>query len=199
MFSSSFTAVIVIYVITLAFSAEIPNLKPGREAPPFIIQAKKADPFDTLEILKYGTNDSNIQGPIVFLAHTKRSGFLESLFSDPECFNKLMDISPDNVNYVFLFYADSAPTACNNEVKAMADELANRFYQAIFSYTKSKRYVHKLIWAKFLPQSRNSPGFHRLVPIPKHFGVFISWRLSPPPPPPPAGLLIHLTFEDSLH
>ena len=149
MFSSSFTAVIVISVITLSFSAEIPNLKPGDGAPPFMIQARKADQYDTLEILKYGTNDSNIQGPIVFLAHTKRSGFLESLFSDPECFNKLIDISPDNVNYVFLFYADSAPTACNNEVKAMADEFANRFYDAIVSYTKRKRYVHKLIWAKF--------------------------------------------------
>ena len=147
MFSSSFTAVIVISVITLAFSAEKPNLKPGDGAPPFMIQARKADQYDTLEILKYGTNDSNIQGPIVFLAHTKRSGFLESLFSDPECFNKLIDISPDNVNYVFLFYADSAPTACNNEVKAMADEFANRFYDAIISYTKRKRYVHKLIWA----------------------------------------------------
>ena len=101
MFSSSFTAVIVISVITLSFSAEIPNLKPGDRAPPFMIQARKADQYDTLEILKYGTNDSNIQGPIVFLAHTKRSGFLESLFSDPECFNKLLDISPDNVNYVF--------------------------------------------------------------------------------------------------
>ena len=149
MFSSSFTAVIVISVITLAFSAEIPNLKPGDGAPPFMIQARKADQYDTLEILKYGTNDSNIQGPIVFLAHTKRSGFLESLLSDPECFNKLIDISPDNVNYVFLFYADSAPTACNYEVKAMADEFANRFYDAIISYAKRKRYVQKLIWAKF--------------------------------------------------
>lgn len=184
MFSSSVTAVIVISVITVAFSAEIPNLKPGDGAPPFMIQAKKADEYDTLEILKYGTNDSNIQGPIVFLAHTKRSGFLESLFSDPECFNKLIDISPDNVNYVFLFYADSAPTACNNEVTAMADEFANRFYDAIISYTKRKRYVHKLIWPKFYLNPVIPRAFIGLSRFPNSFREFISRSFSPPTPHP---------------
>ena len=184
MFSSSFTAVIVISVITLAFSAEKPNLKPGDGAPPFMIQARKADQYDTLEILKYGTNDSNIQGPIVFLAHTKRSGFLESLFSDPECFNKLIDISPDNVNYVFLFYADSAPTACNNEVKAMADEFANRFYDAIIAYAKRKRYVHKLIWVKFYLNPVIPRAFIGLSRFPQLSGIYFEELLTPHPPPP---------------
>ncbi|KAM7427339.1 hypothetical protein ABFA07_021507 [Porites harrisoni] len=171
MFSSSVTAVIVISVITVAFSAEIPNLKPGDGAPPFMIQARKADQYDTLEILKYGTNDSNIQGPIVFLAHTKRSGFLESLLSDPECFNKLIDISPDNVNYVFLFYADSAPTACNYEVKAMADEFANRFYDAIISYTKRKSCrLEKLRWPSNGVRSQfDEYEFNERSPLPSEF------------------------------
>jgi len=138
--SSSIAAVLLELVVipTLVLSAEIPNLQPGDTAPPFVLQVKQASQH-TEKLLKYGIgNESNIHGPIVFLAHTNRSGFLERLLSDPDCFQELLEYSPDNVNYVFLFYADSPPTVCNKETKAKADNMAKKFVDALYAYHRKK-------------------------------------------------------------
>lgn len=130
--SSSLAALLLAVIPYLVFSEEIPTLRPGDVAPPFVLQAKKAR-HQTEELLKYGTvNGSNIQGPIVFLAYTKQSGFLERLLSNPDCFNELIENSPDNVNYVFLFYADY-PTTCNKDTQ-LADQLAQRFRNTLSIY-----------------------------------------------------------------
>ena len=83
-------------------------------------------------------NESNIYGPIVFLAHTNWSGFLERLLSDPDSFQELLEYSPDNVNYVFLFYADSGPTFSNKETKRKAENLAVKFRAALYAYYLKK-------------------------------------------------------------
>ena len=133
---SSLAALLLAVIPCLVFSAEIPNLKPGDVAPPFVLQAKKSGQ-QAEELLKYGTvNDSNIQGPIVFLAYTTRSGFLERLLSNPNCFNELMENSPDNVNYVFLFFADF-PTTSNKDTK-LADQLQKRFRANLPTYYAKK-------------------------------------------------------------
>ena len=140
--SSSITAVLLELVVipTLVLSAEIPNVQPGDSAPPFVLQVIQASQH-TEKLLKYGMgNESNIYGPIVFLAHTNRSGFLERLLSDPDSFQELLEYSPDNVNYVFLFYADSGPTFCNKETKTKAENLAVKFRDALSSY-HLKKYV----------------------------------------------------------
>lgn len=116
------------FIPCLVFSAEIPNILPGDVAPSFVLQAKEVI-HSTDVLLRYGGNDSNIQGPIVFLAYTDRSGFLDRLLSDPDCFKTLMENSPDNTNYVFLFYATSS-----SSVKDAADQLARRFKEAMYNY-----------------------------------------------------------------
>lgn len=110
--SSSLVAVFLLaFVPCLVFSAEIPNLQPGDEAPSFVLQAKDVRIGSNDVLLKYKTgNDSNLAGPVVFLAYSNRSGFLERLFSDPDSFKELLENSPDNTNYVFLFYAASSTT-----------------------------------------------------------------------------------------
>ena len=138
--SSSIAAVLLELVVipTLVLSAEIPNLQSGDTAPSFVLQVKQASQH-TEKLLKYGIgNESNIHGPIVFLAHTNRSGFLERLLSDPDCFQELLEYSPDNVNYVFLFYADSPPTVCKKETKAKADNMAKKFVDALYAYHRKK-------------------------------------------------------------
>lgn len=168
----SSVAAALLACIASALSAEIPNLKPGDVAAPFVLLARKAF-SPTQELLKYGTaNDSNIQGPIVFLAYTKRSGFLERLLADPDCFHELMDNSPDNVNYVFLFYADFAPTACNGKVKGLADEFAEKFKNSIGPYHVRKSFCPqplKLVYSR----ARRFPGFSR---NPRPFDLDDSWR-----------------------
>ena len=130
--SSSLAALLLAVIPCLIFSAEIPTLIPGDVAPPFVVQAKKTGQ-QAEELLKYGTgNDSNIQGPLVFLAFTNRSGFLERLLSNPDCFKELLENSPDNVNYVFLFYADH-PTTCSKDTQ-LADQLIQRFRNTLPSY-----------------------------------------------------------------
>ena len=138
MCSLSSIAAVLAVVPCLVWCTEIPHLKPGDVAPPFVLQANQLSAYAE-EILKYGQgNDSNIHGPIVFLALTKRSGFLERLLSDPDCFSDLMENSPDNVNYVFLFYADYGPTTCNKETKSIANQLTQKFTEATYAYHKKK-------------------------------------------------------------
>lgn len=123
--SSSVTAVALLVIIStcLVFCQEIPNLQPDDDAPSFVLQAKDVLVGSNDVLLKYGTvNDSNIQGPILFLAYTKRSGFLERLLSDPDCFKELLEYSPDNTNYVFLFYGTSSAT-----VRTVGQDLGHRF------------------------------------------------------------------------
>lgn len=130
--SSSVVAVALLAFIIpcLVFSAEIPNLQPDDEAPSFVLQAKDVRIGSNDVLLKYRTvNDSNIHGPIVFLAHTNRSGFLERLLSDPDCFKELLENSPDNTNYVFLFFAASSST-----VRDVAEGLAQKFQRAMLAY-----------------------------------------------------------------
>lgn len=128
MYCTRITVVLLAVIPCLVLSEEIPNLLPGDVAPSFVLQAKEAIE-GTEVLLKYGGNDSNIDGPIVFLAHTNRSGFLERLLSDPDCFKTLMENSPDNTNYVFLFYATPS-----SSVKDAAVHLANRFKSAMYAY-----------------------------------------------------------------
>ena len=140
--SSSIAAVLLELVVipTLVLSAEIPNLQPGDTAPPFVLQVIQASQHIE-KLLKYGMgNESIIYGPIAFLAHTNRSGFLERLLSDPDCFQELLEYSPNNVNvnYVFLFYANSGPTVCNKETKTKAENLAVKFRDAVNAYRRKK-------------------------------------------------------------
>lgn len=129
--SSSLVAVFLLaFIPCLVFSAEIPNLQPGDIAPSFVLQAKDVRIRSNDVLLKYRTGkDSNLQEPIVFLAFTNRSGFLERLLSNPDCFKELLENSPDNTNYVFLFYADSSST-----VRAAARGLAQKFDSAMQAY-----------------------------------------------------------------
>jgi len=133
--SSSLVAVFLLaFIPCLVFSAEIPNLQPGDKAPSFVLQAKDVKIRSNDVLLKYRTgNDSNLQEPIVFLAFTNRSGFLERLLSNPDCFKELLDNSPDNTNYVFLFYAESSST-----VREAARGLAQKFDSAMQAYYRSR-------------------------------------------------------------
>lgn len=135
MISSSFfiaASLAVVLQLSVVLSTEIPNLRPGDIAPPFVLEAK-ANLSQTKELLKYKTgNDSNIDGPIIFLAYTSRSGFLERLLSKPDCFQELLENSPDNVNYVFLSFEDSG-SCCYRDTK-LTNELAKRFKESLSNY-----------------------------------------------------------------
>lgn len=132
--SVAVVALLAVVIPCVVFSAEIPNLQPGDDAPSFVLQAIDVKIGTNDVLLKYKTaNDSNIHGPILFLAHTNRSGFLERLLSDPDSFKELLENSPDNTNYVFLFYATSTST-----VRAVAQEYAKRFSSAMDAYFRKR-------------------------------------------------------------
>ncbi|XP_015757010.1 PREDICTED: uncharacterized protein LOC107336447 [Acropora digitifera] len=141
MISSSFliaaSLTVVLQLSIVLSTAETPNLRPGDIAPPFVLEAK-ANLSQTKELLKYKTgNDSNIDGPIIFLAYTSRSGFLERLFSKPDCFQELLENSPDDVNYVFLSFEDSGyccyhdTQLLNKLAKKFKDTLSNYYYKRL--------------------------------------------------------------------
>ena len=115
----------------LVFTELIPNLQPGSVAPAFVLQT-------TRKLVRYGNGSESIEGPIVFLACTNRSGFMERLLSKPDTFKQLMDNSPDNVHYVFLFYDESPASICNTGVQALANSLQERFMKDIYKYQLSK-------------------------------------------------------------
>lgn len=139
MVSSSFLIVAILavfsqlcIVLSTAEIQTVTNFRPGDIAPPFVLEAK-ANLSQTKELLKYKTgNDSNIDGPIIFLAYTSRSGFLERLLSKPDCFQELLENSPDDVNYVFLSFEDSG-NCCYHDIQ-LSNKLAKKFKDTLSNY-----------------------------------------------------------------
>lgn len=88
---------------TTSQAGVIPWLKPGDNAPGFSLQTDNG-------LLTFNKGlPKDIQGPIVMMAFTNESAFLENLFSDPKQFVfDLFEHSPDNAHYIFMFYDKAA-------------------------------------------------------------------------------------------
>lgn len=100
-FLLAFSCVPLLWSCSLA--GVIPCLKPGDKAAGFSVQTTEG-------LLSYNTDRaSDIKGPLVIVAFTNESGFLENLFADPKrLVGDLFDHSPDNAHYLFLFYDNAA-------------------------------------------------------------------------------------------
>ena len=87
----------------VAFLINIPTLNPGDAAPPFDLQTLKGQ-----LVYKPNSSDSIIQPPMVFLAFTNKSGFLEALVNNSESIIDLIANSPENTRYVFMSWEKDA-------------------------------------------------------------------------------------------
>ena len=94
-----FSVFLLWFTSSTSQAAPIPSLKPGDEVPGFSLQTTK-------ELLTYKMGQpTDIKGPIVMLAFTNESAFLENMLSNPEQFlAELLDHSPSNAHYIFMFY-----------------------------------------------------------------------------------------------
>ena len=83
--------------------SETPTLDPGDKAPPFTLQSLNG-------VVKYGQNSAGhtVYPPLVFLAYTEQSAFLEALVHNRDSLEALIEHSPENTHYVFMSWDDSS-------------------------------------------------------------------------------------------
>ena len=84
--------------------SEIATLDPGDEAPPFTLQSLLNG------VVKYGQNSTGhtVYPPLVFLAYTQQSAFLEALVHNRDSLEALIEHSPENTHYIFMSWDDTS-------------------------------------------------------------------------------------------
>lgn len=80
------------------------TLEPGDKAPPFTLQTLLSG------VLNYGKNSTfhAISSPLVFLAYTEQSAFLQALLHNRDSLVDLIEHSPENTHYIMISWDDHA-------------------------------------------------------------------------------------------
>ena len=129
---------------TISQAGPIPWIKPGDQAPGFSLQTQKG----LLTFKK--DHQANLNVPVIFFAFSNESAFLENMFLDPAQFmNDLCEYSPDNTQYVFIFYENARLDLSGGKDNALAlkDRLEREFSR---QYHFQKWWVWTILWASFI-------------------------------------------------
>lgn len=104
---------------------QLPNLQPGDTAPSFALQTLN----DRIVYKKSNSNSRTPTHPVIFHLFTRRSAFLEALWTNESSLQEFIEYSPGNTHYVFMSSSDS---------KSMEDILwlRKRLHRAIDDYFK---------------------------------------------------------------
>nr|XP_058954000.1 uncharacterized protein LOC131781372 [Pocillopora verrucosa] len=113
----------------LAWS-QLPNLQPGDTAPSFALQTVNG----RIVYKKNNGNPRTSTHPVIFHLFTKRSAFLEALWTNETSLQEFIEYSPGNTHYVFMSSSDST---------ALEDVLWLRktLHKAVENYFKRKTNV----------------------------------------------------------
>lgn len=117
--------IIVIHVAVT--ECQLPNLQPGDFAPSFALQTLNG----RIVYKKSNTSSKTPRRPVIFHLFTRRSAFLEALWTNDTSLQEFIELSPRNTHYVFMSSSDS---------NSMEDVfwLRKRLYGAIDNYFKRK-------------------------------------------------------------
>ncbi|KAK3749927.1 hypothetical protein QZH41_017381 [Actinostola sp. cb2023] len=123
----------------------LPWLKPGDVAPGFSLQTPK-------ELLTYKKGQpADIKGPVVMLAFTNESAFLENMLSNPKEFVfDLFEHSPGTAHYIFMFYDNASLDKNCDASRAFKKKLIPAMYR--YHILKSRRYMAEI---RRLPRVNN--------------------------------------------
>lgn len=114
------------FVVHFAVVAcQLPDLQPGDTAPSFALQTLNG----RIVYKKSNENSRTPTHPVIFHLFTKRSAFLEALWTNETSLHEFIEHSPKNTHYVFMSSSDS---------KALEDVLwlRKRLHEAIENYFK---------------------------------------------------------------
>ena len=102
---------------------QLPNLQPGDFAPSFALQTLNG----RIVYKKSNASSNTPRNPVIFHLFTRRSAFLEALWTNDTSLQEFIELSPRNTHYVFMSSSDS---------NAMEDVfwLRKRLYEAIENY-----------------------------------------------------------------
>ena len=116
----------LLWVFVLHFiviRCQLPRLQPGDLAPTFALQT-----LDGMIVYrKSNTSSKTPTHPVILHLFTRRSAFLDALWSNETSLENFIELSPGNTHYVFMSTADS---------KAVEDVLwmRSRLHRAIDNY-----------------------------------------------------------------
>lgn len=115
--------IIVIHVAVT--ECQLPNLQPGDFAPSFALQTLNG----RIVYKKSNTSSKTPRRPVIFHLFTRRSAFLEALWTNDTSLQEFIELSPRNTHYVFMSSSHS---------NSMEDVfwLRKRLYGAIDNYFK---------------------------------------------------------------
>ena len=102
----SFDTRYLLWIVVLHFvliQCQLPNLRPGDLAPSFALQTLDG----RIVYRKSNTSSKTPTHPVIFHLFTRRSAFLEALWSNDTSLEEFIDLSPSNTHYVFMSTADS--------------------------------------------------------------------------------------------
>lgn len=82
---------------------QLPSLQPGDLAPSFALQTLNG----RIVYRKANASSKTPTHPVIFHLFTRRSAFLEALWSNETSLEEFIELSPGNTHYVFMSTADS--------------------------------------------------------------------------------------------
>lgn len=104
---------------------QLPNLQPGDLAPSFALQTLNG----RIVYKKRNASLKTPTHPVIFHQFTRRSAFLEALWTNETSLKEFIELSPGNTHYVFMSSSDS------NSMEEVL-WLRKRLYGAIEDYFK---------------------------------------------------------------
>lgn len=109
----------------IVIECQLPNLQPGDVAPSFALQTLDG----RIVYKKSNTSSKTPTHPVIFHQFTRRSAFLEALWTNETSLQEFIEHSPGNTHYVFMSSSDS---------RSMEDVLwlRKRLHKAIEKYFK---------------------------------------------------------------
>lgn len=85
---------------------QLPNLQPGDLAPSFALQTLNG----RIVYKRSNTSSKTPRHPVIFHTFTRRSAFLEALWTNDTSLQEFIEHSPGNTHYVFMSSSDSSST-----------------------------------------------------------------------------------------
>lgn len=141
--ASLWRMILFLFVVVLLTSyqlgeSETVTLEPGEKAPPFTLQSLLGG------VVRYGQNTTShsVYPPLVFLAYTQESAFLEALLHNADSLEDLIKNSPENTHYIFMSWEKNS--------FALAEKFHHRLDKVLRDYHLKRKWVFNLLHFRFI-------------------------------------------------
>ena len=121
-----------LWLIVLHFvviRCQLPNLQPGDLAPSFALQTLNG----RIVYRKSNASSKTPTNPVIFHLFTRRSAFLEALWTNETSLREFIELSPENTHYVFMSTADFWTTEDVLWMRSQLHRAIDKYYKRCVS------------------------------------------------------------------